>query len=136
MRSVYETAASLEEFVRIALKYSSTDAALIELSRACSHYKSMITRANHRRFLEIKMTHVGVKGTFIRVVPNNTGDSKYIEIRKFSDSTKVDVAYYTMAIKTSLESVTTAMGLADCDSVFAGSLLGNRDRRQVVSQHH
>jgi DNA polymerase elongation subunit (family B) len=118
-------AESLEEFVGIVLREKDIDEAKMSLSRMCAEYKWKIKSHEYRHLLDINITQAGVRGTYIKVLPTSGNNVSYELSEELTDAYIVDIDYYKNSMRKSLECVSAAIGMLDCDAILSGRLMRN-----------
>jgi hypothetical protein len=67
------------------------------------------------------MKYMGKRENFIRIVPMLGGPYRCIESNDMVGSINIDIDYYYKSIRTSLETVTKALGI-DIDPIYSGEV--------------
>ena len=110
-----------EEFVKTVLSTPDINLIRIKLSRLCAEYKWKVGSGRYPHLLDINIKYMGKRANYIRVVPVLGGPYRYIESSDVTELFNIDKDYYYKNIRTSLETVTKALGV-DIDPIYSGEV--------------
>ena len=114
-----------EGFIRIALSSTNLGDTRIYLCRICSQYKWKVGCGKYLSELNIRMTYMGRKANYIRLISTGEGKHTYIEAGGGTRGMVVNVEYCYGKIKKYLELVTEALGI-DMDPIYVGMIANYR----------
>jgi len=119
------TSITTQEFVRIVLAGDDLDSVKVELSRSCYSFKTKVKNGKYLHLLNINMKYLGRRGNYVRVRSLAGGGHQYIGSNSILPHHRVDVNYYMKRIRTSLNTVTSALNI-DLDLIYTGTLVTYR----------